>query len=64
MTTGFYAWLREARKDDDALAKCIGNVVDKLEGTSTSGDRPGVLPGKIQSGKTRATIRYSRVSGF
>jgi hypothetical protein len=33
MTTGFYAWLREARKDDDALAKCIGNVVDKLEGT-------------------------------
>jgi hypothetical protein len=56
MTTGFYSWLRESRKDDVALAKCIGNVVEKLEATSTSGDRPGILLGKIQSGKTRAFV--------
>jgi hypothetical protein len=56
MTTGFYASLRAARKDDDALAMCIGNVVKKLEDISTSGDRPGILLGKIQSGKTRAFV--------
>jgi hypothetical protein len=56
MTAGFYSWLRDKRKDDDALAKCIGDVVDKLEATSTSGDSPGILLGKIQSGKTRAFV--------
>jgi len=56
MTTGFYARLRESREDDEALAACIDRVVKQLEDTSTSGDRPGMLLGKIQSGKTRAFV--------
>lgn len=56
MATGFYARLREIREDDEALAACIDRVVKQLEDTSTSGDRPGMLLGKIQSGKTRAFV--------
>ncbi len=56
MTTSFYARLRESRKDDDALAACIDRVVKQLEDTSTTGDRPGMLLGKIQGGKTRAFV--------
>jgi hypothetical protein len=56
MTTGFYARLRDTRKDDDELAACIDRVVKQLEETSTTGDRPGMLLGKIQSGKTRAFV--------
>ncbi|MBS1872319.1 MAG: hypothetical protein JSU00_03840 [Acidobacteria bacterium] len=54
--TGFYSRLREARQDDDQLAACIERVAKQLEDTSTSGDRPGMLLGKIQSGKTRAFV--------
>lgn len=56
MTTGFYARLRDHRKDDDELAACIDRVVKQLEDTSTTSDRPGMLLGKIQSGKTRAFV--------
>lgn len=56
MTVGFYARLRESRKDDDSLAACIDRVVKQLEDTATSGDQPGMLLGKIQSGKTRAFV--------
>src|SRR5215471_8186627 len=56
MTTGFYARLRESREDDETLAACIDRVVKQLEDTSTTGDRPGMLLGKIQSGKTRAFV--------
>jgi hypothetical protein len=56
MTAGFYARLRDTRQDDDALAACIDRVVKQLEDTSTTGDRPGILLGKIQSGKTRAFV--------
>lgn len=56
MTTGFYARLRDSRKDDDELAACIDRVVKQLEDTTTTGDRPGMLLGKIQSGKTRAFV--------
>jgi hypothetical protein len=56
MTTGFYSRLRDTRKDDDQLAACIERVVNQLEDTSTTGDRPGMLLGKIQSGKTRAFV--------
>lgn len=52
----FYARLRDSRKDDDELAACIERVVTQLEDTSTTGDRPGMLLGKIQSGKTRAFV--------
>jgi hypothetical protein len=56
MTTGLYARLRDSREDDEALAACIERVVNQLESTSTNGDRPGMLLGKIQSGKTRAFV--------
>jgi hypothetical protein len=56
MSTGFYARLRESREDDAVLAACIDRVVKQLEDTSTTGDRPGMLLGKIQSGKTRAFV--------
>lgn len=54
--TGFYPRLRDARKDDSDLQICIENVVNKLEGIATSEDRPGMLLGKIQSGKTRGFL--------
>ena len=56
MTTGFYARLRDKRQDDVELAECVDRVVKQLEDTSTTGDRPGMLLGKIQSGKTRAFV--------
>lgn len=52
---GFYARLRDERKDDDALQACIENVVDQLDGADDP-QRPGMLLGKIQSGKTRAFL--------
>src|SRR5580693_958813 len=56
MTAGFYARLRDMRKGDDDLAACVERVVNQLLGTSTSNDKPGMLLGKIQSGKTRAFV--------
>ncbi len=53
---GYYDRLRAKRGDDPALAKCIENVVGQLQSMSTTGDRPGMLLGKIQSGKTRAFV--------
>ncbi|WP_035497041.1 Z1 domain-containing protein [Citrifermentans bremense] len=52
----FYSQLRDSRRDDDELAACIERVVNQLEDTATTGDRPGMLLGKIQSGKTRAFV--------
>lgn len=52
----FYPRLRSYRNDDDDLAGCITTVVQELEGTATSGDEPGMLLGKIQSGKTRGFV--------
>lgn len=54
--SGFYASLRQKRKDDDSLSECIERVVNQLEDVVTSGDRPGMLLGKIQSGKTRGFV--------
>lgn len=56
LTTGFYSHLKEKSGHDDQLAACVDRVVNKLVATSTSGDRPGMLLGKIQSGKTRGFI--------
>ncbi|MBR9826679.1 MAG: hypothetical protein GYB36_12910 [Alphaproteobacteria bacterium] len=53
---GFYPRLRSYRNDDDALAACINNVADELEASATSDQKPGMLLGKIQSGKTRAFV--------
>ncbi len=52
----FYPRLKSFRNDDDALSDCITSVMDQLEDRQTSGDRPGMLLGRIQSGKTRAFV--------
>ncbi len=52
---GFYAELRDARQDNDALQRCIESVVDQL-GNAADPTKPGMLLGKIQSGKTRAFL--------
>jgi hypothetical protein len=56
MGSDFYGRLKSYRNDDDSLSKCISRVVEQLEKTQTSGQRPGMLLGKIQSGKTRAFV--------
>jgi hypothetical protein len=53
---GFYSRLRSFRNDDEALANCVSRVMDNLEKYKTSGDQPGMLLGRIQSGKTRAFV--------
>lgn len=52
----FYDELRAARGDDQALADCVREIVEKLQRAQTTGSRPGMLLGKIQSGKTRAFV--------
>ncbi len=52
----FYNTLTTARKDDDKLKSCIEETVQKLMDSETSLKKPGILLGKIQSGKTRAFI--------
>lgn len=54
--TGFYARLRDQREDDQALQDCIEEVTNRLDASITSTDKPGMLLGKIQSGKTRGFL--------
>jgi len=51
----FYPRLRDTRNDDEPLQRCIETVVNQLE-TATTPNKPGMLLGKIQSGKTRAFL--------
>jgi addiction module HigA family antidote len=53
---GIYARLAARRKDLPDLQKCVDDVLENLEKKSTSENRPGMLLGRIQSGKTRAFI--------
>ncbi len=55
-SSSYYPRLKSYRNDDDALSSCIEEIVSELESASTSGDRPGMLLGKIQSGKTRGFV--------
>lgn len=52
---GFYSRLRDDRQDDEALQHCIETVVNQLE-AGVDPAKPGMLLGKIQSGKTRAFL--------
>lgn len=56
MANSFYDRLNAKRNDDAALTVCIETVVKKLGETNTSLGRPGMLLGKIQSGKTRGFL--------
>ena len=40
-----------------ATFSCAEETVDKLLETATTSDHPGILLGKVQSGKTRTFIR-------
>jgi len=52
----FYAAITEKRKDTTELKNCMENTVKELLEKDTTVDKPGMLLGKIQSGKTRAFI--------
>src|ERR1700677_1864287 len=51
-----YKQIADNRKDASELRKCIEDTVQQLLGEETSTQRPGMLLGKIQSGKTRAFL--------
>lgn len=53
---GIYARLAARRGDSVDLQACVQDVLDNLEQQPTSQSRPGMLLGRIQSGKTRAFI--------
>src|SRR3989338_6392009 len=52
----FYHQLTAKRLDSDDLKQCMEETVSNLLEQETNADRPGMLLGKIQSGKTRAFI--------
>lgn len=54
--SSFYARLKSLRNDDADLSSCIEEIVEELVSASTTGDKPGMLLGKIQSGKTRGFV--------
>ncbi|MEI5876209.1 Z1 domain-containing protein [Bacillus paranthracis] len=55
-TGRFYSRLTEKNNYSIETQQCIENTVNKLIENDTSVNRPGMLLGKIQSGKTRAFI--------
>lgn len=56
MTFGFYPRLGKIRGDTSDLQNCIETVVQKLKAMPTEDESPGMLLGKIQSGKTRGFV--------
>ncbi len=52
----FYNTLTKNRNDDSILMSCIEETVEKLMSSDTSSKKPGILLGKVQSGKTRAFL--------
>lgn len=53
---GFYARLSKDRKDSADLVGVVIDTANELNAQTTDGSRPGMLLGKIQSGKTRAFL--------
>src|ERR1700722_1197087 len=51
-----YQQIAESRKDGGELRECVKKTVRQLLRETTSTQRPGILLGKIQSGKTRAFL--------
>src|SRR3990167_8463889 len=52
----FYDTLTKKRGDDEKLKQCIESTIEQLAAIETSARKPGILLGKIQSGKTRAFL--------
>ncbi|WP_088549174.1 Z1 domain-containing protein [Paenibacillus aquistagni] len=62
-TTGyFYSGLSRKNQYDEQTKKCIERTVINLLDKDTSLNRPGMLLGKIQSGKTRTFIGITALS--
>jgi len=64
MTFSFYQTIIQARNDSQELQQCIQETIHKLRSAQTEVDRPGMLLGKIQSGKTRAFIGIIALGGW
>ncbi len=56
MNNGFYLTITQTRADSQELQHQMRETVQKLMSSQTGVERPGMLLGKIQSGKTRAFI--------
>jgi hypothetical protein len=52
----FYDQLASRRADPPELRAAVEEVLEKLQEEATSTQRPGILLGKVQSGKTRAFL--------
>jgi hypothetical protein len=52
----FYDQLAGKRADPPELRKAVDEVLDQLQKEATSTKRPGILLGRVQSGKTRAFL--------
>lgn len=52
----FYNTLTAIRHDDENLKHCIEETVTKLIASDTDSNKPGILLGKVQSGKTRTFL--------
>ena len=52
----FYDELASKRSDPPELREKVEEVLEKLQTEATSTKRPGILLGKVQSGKTRAFL--------
>ena len=52
----FYERLANNRQDGPELRQCVRSCVDQLKTVGTEFNRPGMLLGRIQSGKTRAFL--------
>ena len=52
----FYDQLAGKRADPPELRAAVEEVLDKLQKEATSTQRPGILLGRVQSGKTRAFL--------
>jgi hypothetical protein len=52
----FYDQLASKRADPPELRAAVEEVLEKLQREATSTQRPGILLGKVQSGKTRAFL--------
>jgi Z1 domain-containing protein len=53
---GFYETIAARREDSTDLQACVRETLEKLGQQATSSSKPGILLGKIQSGKTRAYL--------
>ncbi len=52
----FYSEMAATRDDASDLQECVRRTTQRLERIATSTERPGMLLGRVQAGKTRAFL--------